>query len=240
MVKLQHLLVRKDKFVKLDLIDLIQCFCEKELLRFMVDNAMQCLSVLDEVISQLLKDMAAHEPCKNAKHASAAMFQAKTLPCSSDYDSSPFHPRFDICVAFPPEYECSSLRKLCASDIGRLVKVRGILTRVSDVMPQIMVVGYACRSCSRIHHECLATKAHFAPAALCTSHACKGSACRGLLNVHPRECRFVKYQELRLQELPSEVPVGQTPRSLTVSCCGELTQSHIPGNVIPVAVTGYV
>lgn len=33
-----------------------------------------------------------------------------------------------------------------------------------------------------------------------------------------RGSKFVKYQELRLQELPDQVPVGHIPRSMTVHC----------------------
>lgn len=36
-----------------------------------------------------------------------------------------------------------------------------------------------------------------------------------------RGSRFVKYQELRLQELPDQVPVGHIPRAVTVHCRGE-------------------
>jgi DNA replication licensing factor MCM7 len=39
-----------------------------------------------------------------------------------------------------------------------------------------------------------------------------------------RGSRFVKYQELRLQELPDQVPVGHIPRALTVHCRGEETK----------------
>ena len=37
-----------------------------------------------------------------------------------------------------------------------------------------------------------------------------------------RGSRFVKYQELRLQELPDQVPVGHIPRALTVHCRGDV------------------
>jgi DNA replication licensing factor MCM7 len=39
-----------------------------------------------------------------------------------------------------------------------------------------------------------------------------------------RGSRFVKYQELRLQELPDQVPVGHIPRALTVHCRGDETK----------------
>ena len=35
-----------------------------------------------------------------------------------------------------------------------------------------------------------------------------------------RGSKFVKYQELRLQELPDQVPVGHIPRAITVQCRG--------------------
>jgi DNA replication licensing factor MCM7 len=42
-----------------------------------------------------------------------------------------------------------------------------------------------------------------------------------------RGSRFVKYQELRLQELPDQVPVGHIPRAVTVHCRGEKQERRI-------------
>lgn len=44
---------------------------------------------------------------------------------------------------------------------------------------------------------------------------------RGQIKMQTRGSRFVKYQELRLQELPDQVPVGHIPRAVTVHCRGE-------------------
>jgi DNA replicative helicase MCM subunit Mcm2 (Cdc46/Mcm family) len=44
---------------------------------------------------------------------------------------------------------------------------------------------------------------------------------RGKIHMQTRGSRFVKYQELRLQELPDQVPVGHIPRAVTVHCRGE-------------------
>ena len=38
--------------------------------------------------------------------------------------------------------------------------------------------------------------------------------------------------ELRIQELPSQVPVGNVPRSITVQCRGELTRHCTPGDTV--------
>ena len=39
-----------------------------------------------------------------------------------------------------------------------------------------------------------------------------------------RGSKFVKYQEMKVQELPEQVPVGHIPRSMTVVARGELTR----------------
>jgi DNA replication licensing factor MCM7 len=55
------------------------------------------------------------------------------------------------------------------------------------------------------------------------------------LAAQTRGCKFVKYQELRVQELPEQVPVGAIPRSLLVVARGEATRECIPGDVVHVA-----
>lgn len=50
-----------------------------------------------------------------------------------------------------------------------------------------------------------------------------------------RGSRFVKYQEMRLQELPDQVPVGHIPRSVTVHCRGERTRQCGPGDIVTVS-----
>ncbi len=50
-----------------------------------------------------------------------------------------------------------------------------------------------------------------------------------------RGSKFIKYQELRIQELPDQVPVGHIPRSITIKCRGENTRRCGPGDIITVS-----
>lgn len=50
-----------------------------------------------------------------------------------------------------------------------------------------------------------------------------------------RGSKFVKYQELRIQELPDQVPVGHIPRAMTIHCSGELTRLCGPGDVVTIS-----
>ena len=102
-------------------------------------------------------------------------------------------------------------------DIGHLVKVKGMVTRASDVKPQITVCTYLCEMCgSEIFQDILGPQ--YMPIQKCPSQRCTDNKTSGKITMQTRGSRFVKYQELRLQELPDQVPVGHIPRSLTIHC----------------------
>jgi DNA replication licensing factor MCM7 len=44
----------------------------------------------------------------------------------------------------------------------------------------------------------------------------------------------MKYQELRLQELPDQVPTGHIPRAMTIHCSGEVTRLCGPGDIVTI------
>ena len=120
------------------------------------------------------------------------------------------------------------------SDIGHLVKVKGMVTRASDVKPQITVCTYTCDICgSEIFQDVLGPQ--YMPLQKCPSQRCQDNKTSGKLQTQTRGSRFIKYQELRLQELPDQVPVGHIPRSLTIHCKGEQTRQCGPGDIITVS-----
>ena len=58
----------------------------------------------------------------------------------------------------------------------------------------------------------------------------------GRLYLQTRGSKFVKFQELKIQEHSDQVPVGNIPRSMTVIAKGETTRLAVPGD--HVAATG--
>jgi DNA replication licensing factor MCM7 len=52
--------------------------------------------------------------------------------------------------------------------------------------------------------------------------------------LNTRASKFVKFQELKMQELPHQVPMGHVPRSMSVFCRGELTRLGGPGDIVTV------
>jgi DNA replication licensing factor MCM7 len=72
----------------------------------------------------------------------------------------------------------------------------------------------------------------FMPLSTCTSSTCVANEVAGRIHMSTKRSRFVKYQELKVQELPEHVPVGCIPRSMTVLCKGESTRQCKAGEVV--------
>lgn len=58
----------------------------------------------------------------------------------------------------------------------------------------------------------------------------------GRLYLQTRGSKFLKCQELKIQEHSDHVPIGNIPRSMTIIARGELTRQAVPGD--HVAITG--
>ena len=54
----------------------------------------------------------------------------------------------------------------------------------------------------------------------------------GRLYLQTRGSKFVKFQELKIQEHSDQVPVGNIPRTMTVIAKGETTRLAVPGDHI--------
>lgn len=138
-----------------------------------------------------------------------------------------------------------TLRDVKAGHIGKLVKVKGIVTRCSDVKPLIQVAVYTCDLCGfEIYQE--VTARTFMPLFECPSKRCRENGAKGRITLQVRASKFLKFQEAKLQELAESVPKGHIPRSLAVHLRGELTRHVGPGDMVeisgvflPIPYTGF-
>ncbi|OMJ15916.1 DNA replication licensing factor mcm7 [Smittium culicis] len=127
-----------------------------------------------------------------------------------------------------------SVREIGADKIGQLVKVRGIVTRVTDVKPFMSVAAYLCDSCGCEVFQEVKSK-QFLPLDSCVSPQCKLRKSRGRLHRQTRGSKFLKFQEVKLQELSDQVPMGDIPRSLTIHCYEDLTRITNPGDIVHIS-----
>ncbi|KAJ8871692.1 hypothetical protein PR048_028019 [Dryococelus australis] len=127
------------------------------------------------------------------------------------------------------------IREVKAEHVGKLVTVRGIVTRCTEVKPMMVVATYTCDQCGAETYQPV-NSLSFQPLHLCPSDDCRVNKAGGRLYLQTRGSKFVKFQEVKIQEHSDQVPVGNIPRSLTVFCRGEVTRQAVPGD--HVSVTG--
>ncbi len=108
--------------------------------------------------------------------------------------------RFNVLFKPLSSSKAIAVRDAKSSSIGHLITVRGIVTRVTDVRPQLVVATYTCSSCGcEIFQEVPSDQ--FLPVAECPSDQCKRNNVKGELTLQTRGSHFVRYQQAKIQEL---------------------------------------
>jgi DNA replication licensing factor MCM7 len=142
--------------------------------------------------------------------------------------------RYDVVFVPSTNAKMSSIRSIDAGYIGRSVLIEGMVIKATAVKPFIQVATYACDACGReVYQE--VNSPEFMPLTLCTSNDCVTNRRKGRLHLQTRGSKFVKFQELRIQELPRHVPTGHIPRSLSIHVYGDNTRLALPGDHVTVA-----
>jgi DNA replicative helicase MCM subunit Mcm2 (Cdc46/Mcm family) len=107
-----------------------------------------------------------------------------------------------------------AVREIHGAQLGHLVTLRGIVTRVSDVKPFLQVNTYSCDACG---HEIFQEikQRQFTPLTECPSQECKSNNSKGKLYMQTRASKFIAFQEVKLQELVSALFVCYILNMLT-------------------------
>uniref|UniRef100_A0A8C7A2U4 DNA replication licensing factor MCM7 n=1 Tax=Neovison vison TaxID=452646 RepID=A0A8C7A2U4_NEOVI len=143
--------------------------------------------------------------------------------------------RFELYFQGPSSNKPRVIREVRADSVGKLVTVRGIVTRVSEVKPRMVVATYTCDQCGAETYQPIQSPT-FMPLIMCPSQECQTNRSGGRLYLQTRGSKFIKFQEMKMQEHSDQVPVGNIPRSITVLVEGENTRLAQPGD--HVSVTG--
>uniref|UniRef100_A0A158R579 DNA replication licensing factor MCM7 n=1 Tax=Syphacia muris TaxID=451379 RepID=A0A158R579_9BILA len=143
--------------------------------------------------------------------------------------------RFEVAFKERASEKCLSVRELKAFHVGRLVTVSGIVIRATEVKPSASVITYTCDTCGCETYQPVKGPS-FIPALNCPSKDCIETKAHGRLIPQIRGSKFLKFQEIRLQEVSDQVPVGGVPRAISVNVYGECTRACSPGDEI--SITG--
>ncbi|XP_026764148.2 DNA replication licensing factor Mcm7 [Galleria mellonella] len=142
--------------------------------------------------------------------------------------------RFEVYFKDMATSKSIPIREVKAEHIGKLVTVRGIVTRCTDVKPLLVVATYSCSACGAETYQPVRAL-QFTPPPACSADECRLNKTAGQLHLQTRGSRFQKFQELKIQEHSDQVPVGHIPRQLSVYCRGETTRRAQPGDHVAVS-----
>ncbi|KAJ5171429.1 DNA replication licensing factor MCM7 [Penicillium coprophilum] len=190
--------------------------------------------VLDVIMSQREKRNETMETAMEADMEAAATAPSMFPPELTRRYTLNFKPLTPSGSSAERDSKALAVRYVRGEHLGTLITVRGITTRVSDVKPAVQINAYTCDRCGCEVFQPITTK-QFLPLSECLSEECKKNNSKGQLFLSTRASKFVPFQEVKIQEMADQVPVGHIPRTLTVHCHGALTRQLNPGDVIDVA-----
>ncbi|CAD7002582.1 DNA replication licensing factor Mcm7 [Ceratitis capitata] len=233
LVKIAH---REQILITIDL-DHVSEFNE-DLAESIISNSRRYASMFSDAIAELLpsfkeREVAAKDALDVYIEHRLIMEQRTRNPMEQHDQRNNFPPelmkRFE--VAFKPHSneKAKSIREIKAEHIGKLVTVRGIVTRCTEVKPMMVVATYTCDRCGSETYQPV-NSLSFIPVQDCPSDDCRVNKAGGRLYLQTRGSKFVKFQEIKIQEHSDQVPVGHIPRSMTVMCRGEVTRMAQPGD----------
>ncbi|KAI8898316.1 MCM2/3/5 family-domain-containing protein [Globomyces pollinis-pini] len=253
--------------IEVALDDLVNYDDTDELVNNIESNTKRFASLFCEVVDSLLPDLD-FTPTDDSSPLEVLIYQRmKRNEQIRDEDANMEDPQ-NSNPMFPPaltrRYTLSfkprsttkqiSVREIKGEQVGRMVKVKGIVTRISNVKPLAIVSAYSCDSCGNEVFQDI-TSQTWMPLTSCPSSACVKNNTKGFLlvwlisgrlHLQTRGCKFLRFQELKLQELTEQVPMGHIPRSMTVYLTEDQTRSVIPGEVaiisgvmLPIPFSGF-
>jgi len=119
-----------------------------------------------------------------------------------------------------------NMRDLNPSDIDQLVTIKGLLIRVTPIIPDLQTAFFCCSNCDYSMTVDI-DRGKITEPTRCPNDACRASNSMRL--IHNR-CIYSDKQIWRLQETPDEVPDGQTPHSVSLCCYEDLVDTAKPGD----------
>ena len=225
---------------------------DEDLANSIRENTRRYNLLVAEVVEALLPEYRTRDvPSRDAldvfiKHRQTATerAQATVAPGVQQPPAKTFPPelmrRFEVYFKTQASDKVLPIREVKAGQIGKLISIKGIVTRATEVKPMMQVATYTCDQCGAETFQPI-NSTSFMPQVLpllptciflsnvchiittkstitkCTQITCPGEDCRvnksgGRLTLQSRGSKFSKFQELKVQEHSDAVPTGHIPR----------------------------
>ena len=178
---------------------------DPELAEAIRNNARRYVLLTSEAVSEMLPDYREHEaPAKDALDVyihHRQLMDGRTEGESGNRKRTPFPPelmrRFEVYFRTPGTEKSLPIREVKAACIGKLVNVKGIVTRATEVKPMMVVATYTCDQCGAETYQTV-TGTAFMPLLMCPAEDCRVNKSGGRLHLQTRGSKFVKFQEVKV------------------------------------------
>lgn len=121
---------------------------------------------------------------------------------------------------------CKRMRDLNPEDVEHLVSMKGIVIRVSDLIPDMSVAFYRCTKDNCDGFERPAVMHH----KLVEPLVCNKCSTTNSMQLVHEECTFADKQMLKIQERPDDMPEGETPHTIQAYVFDDLYDCLRPGD----------
>jgi len=120
----------------------------------------------------------------------------------------------------------SRLRELKSNEIGKLLAIRGTITRTTEVKPELLIGSFECKHCGRSVHN-IEQQFRYTKPEICPNKECNNKM---QWKLRSEDSVFVDWQKVRIQESASDIPSGAVPRSIDVILRDEIVEKGKPGD----------
>ncbi|KAL8291343.1 hypothetical protein RQP46_002321 [Phenoliferia psychrophenolica] len=234
---LQRVKNRDQEHVVIDLDDLDSFDATKNLVPEIMRNAQRYIKLFSQAIDEELVDIQPDKDISDlADILDVIQFQRNEKNAQNEELGAAVFPpnllrRYNLYFRPLADDEPLAVRQVKGAHLGKLITVRAIITRVSEVKPLLQVNAYTCDSCgAEIFQDVDQRK--ITPLNECVSEVCVQNNSRGQLHMQTRASKFIPFQEAKVQEMADQVPVGHIPRSMTIHLYGNQTRLVSPGDVV--------
>mmetsp|Transcript_2983 Transcript_2983/g.4364 ORF Transcript_2983/g.4364 Transcript_2983/m.4364 type:complete len:841 (+) Transcript_2983:27-2549(+) len=135
-----------------------------------------------------------------------------------------------ITVRFRNLKEVKRMRDLEPADINHLVSLEGMVTRISDIIPDLRAGLFHCVSCKTD------TLVYVNNGNILEPNRCKSCGEPHTLQLEYNRSMYADKQLIKVQETPETIPEGETPHAVSVSAFDQLVDEVKPGDRI--CITG--
>lgn len=120
------------------------------------------------------------------------------------------------------------IRELDPTHIEKLVTLRGIIIRCSDVIPEMKEAAFVCEQCQREERRFIEKGKIIEPT------LCEGCNKPHTFKLDHNLCLFSDKQHVKVQETPESVPEGETPQTIHLCAYEDFVDEVRPGDRVEI------